>query len=502
MEESNRMSKKGKIIAAVSVFLVLAVGLVVVFLYGSMPMRVDWEKIHKVSNNVTLLTPGEGKNPSKDAYSLVKLNADGSVDETDWKVMQATDLHFGDKMKENEVTLEKFLDAIYREKPDYVVLTGDIITSIRGRSRAVQLCNIFEKLGIYWTYVIGNHEGDQIFALSRKELIEICASYPHCVLDSSVKYTSDGKKVWGEGNCVVNLLGKDYKAVQTMIFMDTGDAITDEDAERVGVKKGTYDFLKEDQMQWYKEQVQAAVRLNEDVKTMLFVHIPLVEQSSLVYVRQSEYAPKDANVERSVVLLSEDPNCREASALTKEEQKALDAGEIIQVMAAAKSGGKRKVTLIPAVYKKMLGSERTYKDEVIGFYVLKEGWAYADGTGCQEGCCSSDYNNGMYALMASMREHVNGLFCGHDHVTNSVLFETGTYTTEDSPVYLCYGICGGYATYSLYTHKMSENPDELKGYNIIRIHDDCSFDYVGVQYTNVEKQSEYILNSLPVYAHS
>ncbi|MBP5405111.1 MAG: metallophosphoesterase [Clostridia bacterium] len=501
MVESNRMSKKGKIIAAVSVFLVLAIGLALVFLYGSMPMKVDWEKIHKVQNNVTLLAPGAEGNPSKDAYSLVKRNEDGSVDETDWKVMQATDLHFGDKMKENQVTLEKFLEAIYREKPDYVVLTGDIITSIRGRSRAVQLCNIFEKLGIYWTYVIGNHEGDQIFALSRKELIDICASYPHCVLDSSVKYTSDGKEVWGEGNCVVHLLGKD-KVVQSMIFMDTGDAITDADAARVGVAKGTYDFLKEEQMQWYKEQVEAATLLDENVKTMLFIHIPLVEQGSLVYVKQAEYEPKDETVKRSVVLLSEEPNCPEASALTQKEKEALDAGEIIRVSVSDGKDGNRKVTLIPAAYKKVIGSERMLKDEVIGFYALKEGWAYADGTGCQEGCCSSDYNNGMYALMTSMREHVNGLFCGHDHVTNSVLFEAGTYTTEDSPVYLCYGICGGYATYSLYTKKMSEDPDELKGYSILRIHDDSSFDYVGVQYTDVEKQTEYIVNSLPVYAHS
>ena len=298
-----KITKKSKIvIIVVACVLVVGIGLGSYFMFGPMPMRVDWNKVREVENNVTLLTAGENGKPAE----LIKYNADGTVDETPWKVVQFTDLHFGDKMKENEVTLNKMLDAIYAEKPDYVVMTGDIITSIRGKSRAEQLCKIFEKLGIYWTYVLGNHEGDQILALKRKKLIDICASYPHCVLDNSVKYTKDGTKVWGDGNCVVNLLGKDNKVVQSMIFMDSGDAITDEDAKRVGVEKGTYDFLKDNQMKWYEEQVNAAVSLNADVKTMLFIHIPLVEQSSLAYVRQSEYAPEDETSNR-VVLLSEKP---------------------------------------------------------------------------------------------------------------------------------------------------------------------------------------------------
>ena len=103
----------------------------------------------------------------------------------------------------------------------------------------------------------------------------------------------------------------------------------------------------------------------------------------------------------------------------------------------------------------------------------------------------------MYALMSSMREHVNGLFCGHDHATNSVLFEKGAYTKADSPIYLCYGICGGYATYSLYSHKMSDDPDELKGYNIIYIYEDSSFDYYGVQYNAPETKVCYVEGNCP-----
>ncbi len=482
-----KISKKSKIvIIVIACVLVVAIGLGCYFMFGPLPMRVDWSKVHEVENNVVLLTAGENGKPAE----LIKYKEDGTVDETPWKVLQFTDLHFGDKMNENEVTLNKMLDAIYAEKPDYVVMTGDIITSIRGKSRAKQLCEIFEKLGIYWTYVLGNHEGDQIFALKRKTLIDICASYPHCVLDAGVKRTKDGTEVWGYGNCVVNLLGKGNKVVQSMIFMDSGDAITDADAKRVGVEKGTYDFLKENQMQWYEEQINAAVSLNPNVKTMLFIHIPLVEQSSLIYIRQSEYAPEDGASNRAV-LLSETPDF--TSNLTAEDKASVESGKIV---IATVNGV--KTAIYPAAYKKVAGSERYLDGKVIGFFILKDGWAYVKGTSAYEGCCSSDYNNGMYALMKKNGAHVNGLFCGHDHVTDSVLYETGAYTKEESPVYLCYGICGGYATYSLYSKKMSNSKDELKGYSIIYIYEDSSFDYYGVQYTDISVKTPFILGNLPV----
>ena len=482
-----KLTKKSKIaIIVTACVLAVAIGLGCYFMFGPMPMRVDWSKVREVKNNVTLLTPGENGKPAE----LVKYNADGTVDERPWKVLQFTDLHFGDKMNENEITLNKMLNAIYAEKPDYVVMTGDVITSIRGKSRAEQLCEIFEKLGIYWTYVLGNHEGDQLLALDRKKLVDICASYPHCVLDNSVKYTKDGTKVWGDGNCVVNLLGKDNKVVQSMIFMDSGDAVSDADAKRVGVEKGSYDFLKESQMKWYEEQVKAAAESNADVKTMLFIHIPLVEQNSLIYVRQSEYSPEDATSNRAV-LLSQTPDF--INNLTAEDRASVESGNIV----SATVGG-AKTTVYPASYKRVAGSERILDGKVIGFFILKDGWSYVKTTGAYEACCSSDYNHGMYALMKQLAPHVNGLLCGHDHVADSVLYETGTYTKEESPVYLCYGTCGGYATYSLYSKKMSDNKDEMKGYNVIYIYEDSSFDYYGVQYTDTSVMTPYVIGNLPV----
>ena len=79
----------------------------------------------------------------------------------------------------------------------------------------------------------------------------------------------------------MNLLGNG-KIVQSLIFMDSGDGISKEDASRLNVRRGSYDFLKDSQKAWYAEQVNAAIAAN--AKSMLFIHIPLVEQRNMSYV--------------------------------------------------------------------------------------------------------------------------------------------------------------------------------------------------------------------------
>ena len=91
----------------------------------------------------------------------------------------------------------------------------------------------------------------------------------------------------------------------------------------------------------------------------------------------------------------------------------------------------------------------------------------------------------MYDLMKSLRKGVNGLFCGHDHLSNSVIFETAL--EGDDPVYLCYGICSGLQSYNLYDYGMSEEDDyHLRGYNVITIKGDSTFDLHNVRYNDVD----------------
>ena len=446
------MTLKTKIILAVSISLAVIISVVCVILFAPLPMNVDWDSIYDIESNVELLEANAEGNPT-DAPALIKKNADGSVDTSDWKILQFTDMHLSEQNKGdlgNDRTIDEYIKAIEKEKPDFVVLTGDIITSIRGRRRATQLCEIMEKLGVYWAYNLGNHEGDAFYKLPRKTLMKVIEKYPHCLSEGSVKKTADGTEVWGIGNFVVNLLGGENKVVQSLIFMDTGDAISNADAKKLGVEKGSYDYLKESQMTWYKEQVnKITANCTNGVKTMLFIHIPLVEQKAVSYVNFADLP----------------------TGWTKEQ-----AGE--------------GWTYIPGTEAK------NHDGVVVGMDAIKDGWNNISGTATFEGVCSSDYNNGMYDLMISLREGVNGLFCGHDHTSDTIVYEDAP--AGSTPVYLAYGICGGYATYNVYKKNMSDDPKRLKkGYSIITVHADNTFDF-GAYCYDYGTTSSYIVNSLPV----
>ena len=440
MKAKKKPSKKAVVIMIVAAVLIVGIVVTGCVIFRPIPMKIDWSKVNKIDSNVTYLAAGEGGNKT-DAQALVKLNADGSVDDSPWKILQFTDMHLSHILDTTNNTIDHFIDALNKEKPDFVAITGDIITRNGARPRAKQLAEIFEKTGIYWGYVLGNHEGDSDpYTVSRKNVIKILSSYPHCLTQSDVKKTAAGEEVWGNGNFVVNLLGADYSLSQSLIFMDSGNKISDEDAQKYGVEKGCYDYLKPSQMTWYKEQVQKAIDAGS--KTILFIHIPLVEQGYVKFLKTEE----------------------------EKEDGWYYADD----------------------------SELVVNGEVVGSTVVKDGWNLIHGTGSYEKCYSSDYNNGMYDLMKSLRVGVNALFCGHDHISNSVLYENYDAATE-TPVFLCYGVSSGLQGYKLYQYGLSETEDyTMRGYSVIYINADCSFDFYGVLYDAEYALIPRVIASAPV----
>ncbi|MBQ9370017.1 MAG: metallophosphoesterase [Clostridia bacterium] len=464
--------KKLIIWIVVGVFIAAVIGVSAYLMYAFLPrsMDIDWDSIEKSNTGVTLLAANDEHNDTG-SPALVKLDANGSVASSEWKVLQFTDMHLSHEMKTTNDTIAHFIDTLNKEKPDFVVLTGDIVTRLGAKVRLEQLSEIFEKAEIYWAYVLGNHEGDSDpYTVSRENTMKIVSEYDHCLADTTVKKTKAGEDVWGYCNFVVNLLGEDFGIVQTMIFLDSGNEITDEDAEKFDVRDGCYDYIKESQMKWYEEKIADATTLNADVKAMLFMHIPLVEYRNLLLVEL-------ADVESGkVVLLADHPDYLEkADASTKEKIK----------------NGKIKV--ISSDYKKIDGSDVIVNGEKVGYFVLREGWKVIGDTRSFERACSSDHNNGMYARLVAISDHVNGLFCGHDHINNTILYE------EDAKVYLCYGTCSGIQGYSKAANGLSDGDKyEDRGYSVIDIHQNGTFDFSDVLFETNGAHIARIVNSQPV----
>lgn len=254
------------IVILVSVVLLTGVGLAV-GLTWQLPLLYDKSTVTAVENNVVLYDGDEYGG----YYSLGKVDADGKLTDEEFKIMNFTDMHLCGK-KTDEMTMDNFIAAVVSEKPDLITLTGDIITSGYNKKRATQFAEVMESLNIYWAPVLGNHEGDQAASISRSEFLELWSGYSRCLMRADVK------DVEGNGNYVINLLNSQGKVRESLYFIDSGSKLSASEAEAVGVEEDDYAFIKENQINWYKETVSAVEKYNGTaVKSVMFIHIPLVE---------------------------------------------------------------------------------------------------------------------------------------------------------------------------------------------------------------------------------
>ena len=207
----------------------------------------------------------------------------------DFKVMQLTDIHLGGgfmSFKTDKQTINAIAAMITEEKPDLVVVTGDIsfaVPYISGTINNAYAHRMFkrtmERLGVYWTVTFGNHDSEAYNYHGREAVGKMYS-------DESLKYclfSSDGE-LSGEGNHVINVKNSDGFITQSFYMIDT-HAYTDKDPFGI---KWDYDYVKQDQIDWYSSSVRKYeaqnVSLAESIgkenvvpKSLIFIHIPLRE---------------------------------------------------------------------------------------------------------------------------------------------------------------------------------------------------------------------------------
>ncbi len=275
MKTDKKEKKKVLLFIALGIVAVLAVAGVCVMIFLPVSYTVDKSLIMKNPDYNVYVT-------EKDGYtSLIKKDGNNSAGE-EFKIIGFTDVHLDTKKEKGDVTMEYVIRNIVNEKPDMVVFVGDNITSVFNRRRAKQLANIMEELGVYWDFVLGNHEGCT-YSITRKQMVKLFSKYPHCLMNAEPTKTKAGEKVWGNGNHVINLLDRDENIVRSLYFIDGGSDMTKEDkskyaSELPDVNEDYYDYIKESQIEWYSETVEDINRAaGKNVKSTIFCHIPLNE---------------------------------------------------------------------------------------------------------------------------------------------------------------------------------------------------------------------------------
>ncbi len=244
---------------------------------------------------------GKGKIPVMDsrvqriaedesAVWIAKFDDDGQISDDDFVILAMTDLHFEDDTKLRDKTINMMVRNIADVKPDLVVFTGDIILSNHQQIDAVRFAKLFEDMGVYWTFVFGNHEARSEKEYHKYLLMKNMSQYEHCLAKFG---PSD---LFGYGNHIINIMNRTKTIKQSLFLFDSGRNISDKYRFENGLDSDLrgYDYIKNNQKNWYKKHIEEQGRIYGDFKSLVFMHIPLCEYKNVNKLSKfGEYVPTD-----------------------------------------------------------------------------------------------------------------------------------------------------------------------------------------------------------------
>ncbi len=246
-----------------------------------------------INNSLSPAAYGEQLVPELDGDGYYTFTCD-----RDFKVMQLTDVHIGSgfmSVKKDQSALNAVAAMITEEKPDLVIVTGDVAYPVPFQSGtfnnlpgAVTFASLMEKLGVYWCMCYGNHDTEAYSFHSRDSVSDkvYCdkEKYPHCL------FQKGPEDVDGVGNYAVKVKNSKGEITQTFFVFDS-HAYTDGDYFGIMWK---YDAIHKNQVEWYEKTVKEFTDENGGVqpKSLAFFHIPPVEEND-AYKELKESGGKD-----------------------------------------------------------------------------------------------------------------------------------------------------------------------------------------------------------------
>lgn len=220
---------------------------------------------------------------------IPELDEDGCwtfTTDRDFKVVQLTDIHIGGglfSLKKDAKAMNAVAAMITAEKPDLVVLTGDMVYPVPFQAGTFNneistklLITLMEKLGVYYTVCFGNHDSEAYGTHTRQQISDLWA-------DPDLKYSlyQEGPEdVDGYGNHIIKVKNSNGLVKNAFFMLDSHDYI---DGDILGIQ-WKYDNIHENQIQWYKNAVLSIDAQNKAIdpkcpmfSSLAFFHIPLEE---------------------------------------------------------------------------------------------------------------------------------------------------------------------------------------------------------------------------------
>lgn len=208
-------------------------------------------------------------------------NQDGSysiiMNNDNFKILQLTDIHLGGTLYtigEDKNALSAVYDLISYTNPDLIVITGDFVFSVGLFSLSInnytpiqQFCSFMRNIGIPWTFVYGNHDTENVSTASFEKIDELFKKFAY-KYTKSLLYSEKRPDITGRYNQYIKILNQDETINQILFLLDSNqylDNMTD------------YDYIRNDQVEWYKNTLFSFKNGQDIPSSMLFFHIPIEE---------------------------------------------------------------------------------------------------------------------------------------------------------------------------------------------------------------------------------
>lgn len=179
-----------------------------------------------------------------------------------FKIVQITDLHYKLGVKASEQGLACVREMVQTEKPDLVVVTGDIIYSAPADSTLSVVLKTFAQLGVPFCMTFGNHDYD--FKTPAVALYNQMQKTPNCVMP-----VLQGKNT----DYSLPILSSNGKRTAAVIY-----CIDTHNKPAIG-GIGGYQWISHNQITWYRQRSMVYKQKNggRPVPSLAFLHIPLPE---------------------------------------------------------------------------------------------------------------------------------------------------------------------------------------------------------------------------------
>ncbi len=288
------MAKTNKKCKGLKVFAIILGVIVALVCVNMLANTISNSKSIKLAQSFEAVKVEDQIVPQKDENGNWTFTADREL-----KILHLTDIHIGGGWlsAENDAkALNAVAAMVTEEKPDLVVVTGDIVYPVPYEAAAINnlppaktFMTLMETLGVYWVPTFGNHD-TEFYSFYNRKAISDCyenAGLKYCL------YQSGPEDIDGFGNSVINVKNSQGIITQSIYTLDS-NAYAGNGLKVILDMK--YDNIHQNQIDWYKATVQQMSKHNTDLinngdfenkdellktystpKSMAFFHIPMEE---------------------------------------------------------------------------------------------------------------------------------------------------------------------------------------------------------------------------------